>query len=341
MDVYEKKHLRYIDDQVLGIKRKPIGQSFRYLDPNGVKISNQNILARIDKLAIPPAWEEVWISPFIHGHIQATGLDSKGRKQYIYHEIWNQIQTENKFNKMIFFGEILPKIRRRVKKDMGQRGLGREKVLATVVWLLENTYIRIGNDEYAKDNHSFGLTTLRTRHVDIKKGKIRFEFMGKSGVKHVVDITHPKVIKVIQKCIELPGYQLFQCIDEELNKHVIDSADVNNYLQEVTGEEITAKEFRTWGGTVLATSLLKQLEFTTEAEASKNIVQTVKRVAQHLRNTPTICRNYYIHPLVLETYQQKKLIPFLKRLDYGKKNQELTKDEYGALTLLKFFSSFK
>lgn len=333
------KDLKYIHDAIAGITRKRLGEGFVYFDPNGVKISNENILQRINELTIPPAWEKVWISPFAHGHIQATGFDARGRKQYIYHEVWKDIQKQNKFDKVIFFGRSLPKIRRRIRKDINARGLDKHKVIATVVWLLEHTFIRVGNDEYAKENKSFGLTTLRNRHVTVKGSSLKFEFAGKSGVKHLVDIHHPKIAKIIKRCIELPGYELFQCLDENLNKHAIDSADVNEYLQAVTGEDISAKDFRTWGGSFLSAVTLRKLgNPDNEVKILENISNTIKEVSRHLRNTPAVCRNYYIHPTILQSYEKKVLVKHFENLKIGNPHKELTNAEFGLIKLLEKYT---
>lgn len=334
------RDLKYINDSVSGITRNRVKDGFTYYDPNGVKIYNENILLRIKELGIPPAWENVWISPFSHGHIQATGQDAKGRKQYLYHKEWSKMQKENKFDKVVFFGKSLPKVRRRIGKDIGSRGLGKDKVVATVVWLLEHTFIRIGNDEYAKENKSFGLTTLRRKHVKMKGPTLKFEFVGKSGVNHLVDISHPKIKRIIKRCIELPGYELFQCIDEGLSKHAIDSSDVNTYLQDTTGEDISAKDFRTWGGTILsAVRLHKFGKWVDSQKAEQNISAAVKEVAKHLRNTPKVCRNYYIHPTVIKTYEKKILVPHFDRLRIFTKPKGLSRNEVGLIKLLEKYES--
>jgi DNA topoisomerase I len=304
----KKAHLHYTSDQRPGLMRQKIGKGFRYYDSTGKKVSDQKTLDRIEKLVIPPAWENVWICTSPTGHLQATGYDERGRKQYIYHPDWVKICQENKFSKINTFGKLLPKIRNRVKKDMETPGLSRKKVIATIVWLLEHTFIRIGNDEYAKENDSFGLTTLRNKHVQIKNGKVNLEFVGKSGVNHSVEINHPKIVKIIKSCIELPGYELFQYLDEEGEKHTIDSQDVNEYLKDVTGEDITAKDFRTWGATCLAADALVKIgECKDEKTFNKNLKIVVKTVSSHLRNTPAVCRSYYIHPAIISCYQNNLL----------------------------------
>lgn len=334
----EKKNLRYINDEISGISRKRAGKGFFYLDPNGVKISNQNILERIEKLVIPPAWENVWISPFGHSHLQATGIDDKGRKQYLYHELWTQICQENKFNRIVTFAEKLPKIRKKVLTDMRGIRLVREKILATIVWLLENTFIRVGNEEYAKDNNSFGLTTLRNRHVKVSFKGVKFEFKGKSGVMHSININHPLVTKTIRRCIELPGFELFKYLDESNNPCPVDSGEVNEYLKDLTHEEISAKDFRTWGATVLsAATLNKYGPWESAASLKDNIYKAVKEVARHLGNTPKVCKNYYIHPKIIESYEKNSLILHFDKLRAKKPAlpARLTFDEFAVLKLLK------
>ncbi|MDO8618806.1 MAG: hypothetical protein Q7R49_02550 [Candidatus Daviesbacteria bacterium] len=245
---FKKEGLRYIADSTPGFFRHQIGRRFKYYDLQGRTVTNKNILDRIKKLAIPPAWENVWISPIDNGHLQATGIDEKGRKQYIYHNDWTKISQENKFDKIVDFGLSLPKIRGKVDYDLHQKKLDKRKVLATVVWLLEHTFIRIGNEEYSKENNSFGLTTLRNKHVKVRGSKIYFSFKGKSGVWADIAVSHPTIAKTIKHCIELPGYELFQFIDEEGMRHVIDSQEVNLFLKEVTNDDFSAKDFRTWGG---------------------------------------------------------------------------------------------
>lgn len=334
----KEARLRYIQDSLPGFKRVKAGKGFKFVDVHGSTIKNPEILNRIKNLRIPPAWDNVWISPSDNTHLQATGLDDRGRKQYIYNQKWIDICQENKFSKMIPFAENLPKIRSKVKKDMMGSELLRKKVLATIIWLLEHTFIRIGNKEYAKDNNSFGLTTLRNRHVAIRGINVRFEFKGKSGVDHTVDISHPVVSKTLKKCIELPGFQLFQCIDEEGKKHIIDSEDVNEYLHGITGDDTSAKDFRTWGGTVLSAITLNGLgSYDNDQTLKQNLVQTIKTVSNHLRNTPTVCRKYYIHPTVIKTYQSNILIShFSSKLN--KKSNGLGLNEYRVLTLLEKYS---
>jgi DNA topoisomerase I len=296
--------LRYVNDEKPGISRRRRGRGFSYLDPEGKVIRDPAVRRRIKALAIPPAWEDVWISPLSNGHIQATGRDEKGRKQYIYHPRWQEVRNEAKFQRMIAFGEALPLLRQQVDKDMRRHGLPREKVLGTVVQLLERSLIRIGNQSYARENSSYGLTTLRSRHVEVSSTQIRFEFQGKSGKKHKVAVKDRRLARIVKNCQELPGYELFQYLDDEGKRQPIDSADVNDYLSHVSGEAFTAKDFRTWGSTVGAIQTLYELgPASSDTEAKKKINEAIKQVAEELGNTPTICRDYYVHPAVLEAYQ--------------------------------------
>lgn len=336
--IAQQANLKYVSGvKLFGITRRRSGKGFVYLDKKGQFIKNPRTIERIKDLNIPPAWKDVWICTDPSGHIQAIGRDEKARKQYIYHKEWNKLCQENKFNKMVFFGNSLIKIRQQLDYDLNIKDLHRKKILATLVWLLENTFIRVGNEEYAQDNNSFGLTTLRNKHVNLNEGKIEFKFKGKSGVEHQVSISHPKIVKIIQKCVELPGYNLFQYVDEDNKKHVIDSEEVNLYLKEIAGEKVTAKDFRTWGGTVISAKTLNKLgDFDDENICKSNINQAVKTVSSHLRNTPKICRAYYIHPTIIGTYEQKILIPHFKKTEgkKDKKPEKLTFEEFATLELL-------
>lgn len=336
--IAEKAKLRYTTDDKPGYMRLKKGKEFTYYDTEGKVIRDKNKIERINKLGIPPAWRDVWVCASGNGHLQATGRDEKGRKQYIYHERWNEVRNQNKFNKMLFFGEVLPDLRRAVRLDMSDAKLTRDRVVATIVWLLENTLIRVGNEEYAKENDSFGLTTMRRKHVDVRGNRITFEFKGKSGIYHDIDVSHPRVAKTIRKLEELPGYELFQFIDEDGNRHTVASDDVNEYLKKITGEEVTAKDFRTWGGSVLSAETLCLLgDCDTKTATEKNIKEAVKKVAQHLGNTPTVCRHYYIHPVVPESYIKKLLIPHFDEVKKSAKakKSKLAPYEYGFYLLLK------
>lgn len=295
--------LRYVSDERPGIQRRRAGKHFSYVGLDGAPIRDEAALKRIKSLAIPPAWTDVWICPSPRGHIQATGRDAKGRKQYRYHPRWRGVRDETKYHRMLAFGQALPTIRARVNQDLGMRGLPREKILATVVCLLEATLIRVGNEEYARENHSYGLTTMEDRHVDVEGSMLEFHFRGKSGVEHVVDFRDKRVSRVIKKLRDLPGHHLFEYIDEQGEQQTIDSDDVNAYLQEITGEEFTAKDFRTWAGSLLAAQALQEFEsIDSEAQAKKNIVHAIEQVAQRLGNTPSVCRKCYVHPEILNAY---------------------------------------
>jgi DNA topoisomerase-1 len=314
VEAAEDAGLRYVSDDQPGFSRQRKGEEFEYFDAKGKPIRDEQRLLRIKRLAIPPAWRDVWICPSPNGHIQATGRDDRRRKQYRYHERWREIRDENKYDRLISFGKALPKIRRRVKKDLALSGLPREKVLATIVQLLERSLIRVGNEEYARENKSFGLTTMQDRHVDVKGSKLRFRFRGKSGRQHEVDVTDRRVAKIVLKLQDLPGQDLFQYVDDEGDPHNITSQDVNEYLHEITGEDFTAKDFRTWAGTVLAAIALSAAgEFETKKQAKANIKNAIEAVAKILGNTSAICRQCYIHPIVLETYLNGNSLDGLKQ----------------------------
>jgi len=307
--------LRYVHDDRPGIRREPEPdgasgkEGFRYLDARGEPIEDEATLKRIRSLAIPPAWTEVWICPQANGHLQATGRDARGRKQYRYHAKWREVRDEVKYERMIKFGKALPVIRKEVDRALGLPGLPREKVLATIVYLLEATMMRIGNDEYARENKSYGLTTLRNRHVKIEGSQVQFRFRGKSGVHHDVKVQDRRVARIIQRSRDLPGQQLFEYIDENGEPQTVDSSDVNDYLREITGEDYTAKDFRTWSGTVLAAIALREFEkFDSEAQAKKNVVRAIESVAEKLGNTPSVCRKCYVHPAVLDAYLEGTMI---------------------------------
>lgn len=305
--------LRYVSDDKPGIRRERHGETFRYFDKDGKPVEEEAVLARIKALVIPPAWTDVWICPSANGHLQATGRDAKKRKQYRYHAKWRSVRDEVKYERMLNFGQALPAIRAAVDKALKLPGLPREKVLATIVRLLEVTMMRIGNEEYARTNKSFGLTTLRSRHVKVDGKDIDFNFRGKSGVFHTIHLEDRRLARIIAKTRELPGQDLFQYIDEDGEPHTIDSGDVNEYLQQITGEEYTAKDFRTWSGTVLAALALHEFEkFDSEAQAKKNIVQAIESVAERLGNTPTICRKCYVHPAVIDAYLEGTVLAALQ-----------------------------
>ncbi|MHB1558408.1 MAG: DNA topoisomerase IB [Isosphaeraceae bacterium] len=306
--------LRYVGDESPGIRRVRSGRSFRYVDPDGRAVRDAETLGRIRALAIPPAWTDVWICPRENGHIQATGRDDRGRKQYRYHARWRSVRDEAKYGRTLAFGRALARIRRKTEKDLRLPGLPRRKVLAAVVRLLETTLIRIGNDEYARTNHSFGLTTMRDRHAQVEGGRLEFRFRGKSGIHHTIEIDDPRLARVVGRCQELPGQELFQYIDEEGEVRDVGSDDVNEYLREVAGEEFTAKDFRTWAGTVLALIALQEFEtFDTKAQAKKNVVRAIEAVARKLGNTPNLCRKCYIHPVVVDAYLEGTMLDSLRQ----------------------------
>ncbi len=295
--------LRYVSDTQPGIRRQRSGSGFRYRNPDGTPVRDAETLTRIRSLVIPPAWSGVWICPSPNGHLQATGRDARGRKQSRYHPHWREVRDETKYERMMLFGAVLPGIRARVEHDLALPGLPREKILAAIVRLLETTFIRVGNTEYARTNHSYGLTTLRNRHVSVKSATVTFNFKGKSGVEHSIDLQDRRLARIVQRCRELPGYELFQYLDRDGTRHSIDAADVNEYLRQITEQDFTAKDFRTWAGTVLACSLLRGFEpADSETQAKKNVVAAIKTVAERLGNTPAVCRKCYVHPTVLESY---------------------------------------
>jgi DNA topoisomerase-1 len=295
--------LRYVSDASPGISRRRAGKGFSYAGPDGRPVRDPATVARIRALAIPPAYTDVWICPDPNGHIQATGRDARGRKQYRYHPRWRAVRDETKFGRMLAFSEVLPEIRRRADQDLRRAGLPREKVLAAVVRLLECTGIRVGNDEYARTNESFGLTTLRDEHVEVDGSTMSFAFRGKSGKDHTVELSDRRLARIVSRCQALPGEELFQYVDGAGEQQTLGSGDVNEYLKSITGQEFTAKDFRTWNGTILAVAALRELgPSATEREARAAIIKAIDRVAQQLNNTRAVCRKYYVHPAVFETY---------------------------------------
>ena len=306
--------LRYVDERRMpGIRRLGSKTRVRYVGPDGRTISDRADIQRIRSLAIPPAWTDVWICPDPRGHLQATGRDARGRKQYRYHPRWREVRDEVKYGRLIAFAEALPTIRRRTDADLKKAGLPREKVLAAVVQLLEKTLIRVGNEEYARQNGSIGLTTMKDRHARIKGKSVRFEFRGKSGIAHAIDLDDARLARIVKACRDLPGYELFQYIDDDGRRQTIDSADVNAYLREITGQEFTAKDFRTWAGTVLAAQALAALAtFKSNREAKRNVVTAIESVARKLGNTKAVCRKCYIHPAILDAYMDGSTIQTIK-----------------------------
>jgi DNA topoisomerase-1 len=306
--------LRYVMDDLPGIRRRRNGKGFLYVGVDGKILRDADILGRIKSLVIPPAWSDVWICPISNGHLQATGRDARARKQHRYHPKWKEVRDETKFGRMLAFGKAMPLIRERVEKDLALPGLPREKVLATVVRLLETTLIRVGNEEYAKSNKSYGLTTMRDHHVEISGSALRFQFRGKSGKQVSVKIHDRRLAKIVKRCQDIPGYELFQYIDDDGQIRTIDSADVNGYLREITEQDFTAKDFRTWSATVLAALAFDEFEsFDSQTQAKKNVVRAIENVAKRLENTPTICRKCYIHPAIIEGYLDGTMLETLKK----------------------------
>lgn len=330
--------LRYVCDGARGIRREMGPLGFRYVGLDGKVIRKAAELKRIRMLAIPPAWTDVWICADPRGHLQATGRDARGRKQYRYHNDWRACRDETKFDRMQAFAAALPGVRARTEDDLARPGLPREKVLAAVVQLLEKSLIRVGNDEYAKANRSFGLTTLRNQHVDVKGSTLRFEFRGKSGVRHSVDVNDRRLARIVKQCRELPGQELFQYIDEDGRHQDVTSQDVNAYLQEITGDDFTAKDFRTWAGTVLAAVALRTTEVAPSImQAKKNVVQAIEAVAGMLGNTRSVCRKSYIHPAVIDAYMDGsigEIAPYRPAGAQRKMVAKLRPDELFALALV-------
>ncbi|HXG56661.1 MAG TPA: hypothetical protein VNJ03_14890 [Vicinamibacterales bacterium] len=303
--------LRHTSDARPGIRRVRHGSAFRYFLSSGRRVTASNDLARIKSLVIPPAWEDVWICADPHGHLQATGRDARGRKQHRYHPKWRVARDETKYHRMIGFAQALPVIRRRTRADLRRPTLAREKVLALVVELLEKTLIRVGNDEYARQNRSFGLTTLRDGHVEVRGGRARFSFRGKSGVEHEIDLDDRRLSRIVKACRDIPGYELFQYYGDDGRRRAVDSSDVNAYLQSITGEDYTSKDFRTWAGTVLAAQLLVEAGACgSQTDAKRTIVGVVGCVAKRLGNTKAVCRKSYIHPAVFDSYIDGSMTAF-------------------------------
>ncbi len=330
--------LRYVTDSMRGIARQAGGDTFIYVDADGNTVDDEATLARIKSLVIPPAWTDVWICPLANGHLQATGRDARQRKQYRYHPKWRSVRDEAKYERMLSFGEALPAIRRAVDEALKLPGLPREKVLATIVRLLEVTMMRIGNEEYARTNKSFGLTTLRSRHVKVDGKAVEFRFRGKSGVFHTIKLEDRRLAHIIARTRDLPGQDLFQYVDDQGEQHTVGSADVNDYLRSITGEEYTAKDFRTWSGTVLAALALQEFEkFDSEAQAKKNIVRAIESVAEKLGNTPTICRKCYVHPAIIDAYLDGTILDALRERatrELVDDLRTLTPEEAAVLALL-------
>jgi DNA topoisomerase I len=309
----EQAGLEYVSDSTPGIRRVPNGEGFRYVGPAGKTIADEATLKRIRGLVIPPAWTDVWICASPYGHLQAVGRDAKGRKQYRYHNAYRNQRDQTKYGRMLAFGTALPAIRKRIEEDLKLPGLPKNKVLATVVHLLERTCMRIGNDEYVKQNESFGLTTLQDGHVKVSGGKMRFKFRGKSGQQQDIELDDPRIAKIVKRCRDIPGWELFQYFDEAGEQCRITSTDVNNYIRDIAGEDFTAKDFRTWGGTGWAALVFEDLgPAETETDAKKRIVEAIKMVSSKLGNRPATCKKYYVHPALLEAYTDGSLFNALK-----------------------------
>ncbi|MBA2776451.1 MAG: DNA topoisomerase IB [Chloroflexia bacterium] len=323
-----REGLRHVNDRKPGFTRTKRGTGWSFHNADGALIADKDEIQRIRSIAVPPAWTDVWICPWPTGHIQATGLDARGRKQYRYHPKWREVRDDNKYQGILAFADALPAIRKRVEHDIALPGLLREKVLATVVRLLEVTLIRVGNASYAKENESYGLTTIRKKHVAQKGSDIRFRFTGKSGKEWDLSVKDRRIASVVRKCSELPGYELFKYEDDNGELVDVTSADINAYLQEITGEEFTSKDFRTWAGTVLAAMALDEFDaFDSSAEAKKNVVSAIETVSRQLGNTPAICRKCYVHPAILDSYLDGELAGTIGR-EIGKK----VRNEFGQLS---------
>ncbi len=314
MQTAKAAKLRYMTDTMPGISRQQTGGQFTYVDPQGNPINDDDTLSRIRSMALPPAWQKVWISPAHNGHLQATGIDTKNRKQYRYHANWNAIRSETKFFRMVAFGESLPRLRARLDKDLKHPQLTREKVIAIALSVMEQTLIRVGNAAYEKEYGSYGLTTLKDRHVKAEGGELRFSFKGKKGIFHDVTLHDRRLAKLVKACRDIPGKELFQYFDENGNRSSIDSGMVNDYLKETMGDDFSAKDFRTWAGTVNALRLLVELEpCETERELKKNVNTVLDEVSHTLGNTRTVCRKHYVHPQILEAYECQDLNPYIKQ----------------------------
>jgi DNA topoisomerase-1 len=335
----EAAGLRYVSDAMPGIRRHRHGRGFTYIGPDGEVVRSREALKRFRALVIPPAWTDVWICPHEDGHLQVTARDGRGRKQYRYHPQFRQHRDGTKFERMFELSDVLWKIRERVESDIAKEGHARDKIMATVVWLLETTLIRIGSDEYRKANKSFGLTTLRRRHVAVVGSEMRFEFKGKSGIQHAVSVADKRIARIIQRCQDLPGEELFKYLDDEGKRQEVDAEDVNAYLQDITGRDITAKDFRTWAGTMLAADALRAMGAAkSKREADRNIVAAVDLTAKRLGNTRSVCRKYYIHPALIEAYLEGSVLPPMPERRWSKRKSKgptLRQHEMDVLAFLK------
>jgi DNA topoisomerase-1 len=316
--------LHYVDDTLPGITRRKLRGKFRYFDAKGQRITDPDEIKRINALAVPPAYSDVWICADPRGHLQATGRDARGRKQYRYHPRWREVRDADKYSRLRDFGRALPKLRKQLEALLAAPGFSRDKVMATVITLLDATLIRVGNTQYARDNRSYGLTTLRSRHVEVNGSAILFQFRGKSGVEHQITVKDRRLARIIKRCQEIPGQNLFQYLDENGERHTISSSDVNAYLQTLTGADFTAKDYRTWAGSALALAVLRELQWEPESDAKRHVVEMVKNVARQLGNTPAVCRKCYIHPAVLDGFMLGALAQLPRpRLRKGLKAEEV------------------
>ncbi|MDF2438395.1 MAG: topoisomerase [Bacteroidota bacterium] len=332
-------NLIYVSDNQPGIRRIKKGKGFLYIY-EGKKVTDEEVLQRIKKIVIPPAWKNVWICSITNGHIQATGFDAKNRKQYKYHTLWNELRNHTKFSRLLDFGEKLPQLRLQLEKDLALKPLCEEKVLATVISLMERTYIRIGNSEYEKLYGSYGLTTLKDQHVKITGDSIQFEFRGKKGVSQKISLQSKKLARIVKQCRDIPGKELFQYYDATGHRHSIDSGSVNRYLQNITGDDFSAKDFRTWAGTLNALYAFNQIgDARTETEKKKNLVTALDYVSQKLGNTRTVCKKYYVHPMIIQLYEKQSLSSYLKELNKIEKNDGLTGWTAAERVLLKILQS--
>jgi DNA topoisomerase-1 len=329
--------LLYVTDERPGIRRERCGRGFRYRSAAGRIIRDRRTLKRIESLVIPPAWEEVWICPEERGHLQVSGRDERGRKQYIYHSRWREIRDRTKYGRLFDFARTLPRIRRQLRRDLAREGLCRERVLATVVRLLDLSLIRVGNNEYARDNNSYGLTTMKNRHAKVRGATIKFRFRGKSGREHEVEVEDRRLARIVRACQELPGQELFQYVDDDGVRHSVGSSDVNDYLREITSEDFTAKDFRTWAGTVCVAAALRQIgPADSETAAKRNLVAAIKATAQTLGNTVAVCRKSYIHPAVVAAYRDGTLLPKLNETNGSAASKALRGLQPGEVAVLRF-----
>ncbi|WP_237880880.1 DNA topoisomerase IB [Pseudomonas sp. PGPR40] len=325
--------LHYVDDSQPGIVRKILRGQFCYFDPTGQRVTDPDEIKRINALAVPPAYTDVWICPDPRGHLQATGRDARGRKQYRYHPRWREVRDADKYSRLRDFGLVLPKLRKQLEALLAAPGFSRDKVMATVITLLDATLIRVGNTQYARDNRSYGLTTLRSHHVEVNGSAILFQFRGKSGIEHQITIKDRRLARIIKRCLEIPGQNLFQYLDENGERHTISSSDVNAYLQTLTGADFTAKDYRTWAGSALALAVLRELQWESEADAKRHVVEMVKSVARQLGNTPAICRKCYIHPAVVDGFMQGALA----QLPRSRRRKRLRAEEVALAVLLEAY----